>query len=123
MQRASLQADGHALYVCRLEPTCKGHRYAPCYQAGQPVGALLICRASYEACRRAAGGQQPFHVLVTGHSLGAGLAAIAAPYFALQWPGADVTSITFGASQHAAVDDCCGSPILVSHWLAYLRDS
>ena len=69
---------------------------APC----SPLNMRDVSIASQRCteCAVAAGGQQPFHVLVTGHSLGAGLAAIAAPYFALQWPGADVTSITFGAS-------------------------
>ena len=61
-----------------------------------PVPIFLSQGATHPA-----GGQQPFHVLVTGHSLGAGLAAVGAPYFALQWPGADVTCTTFGASHHS----------------------
>ncbi len=36
--------------------------------------------------------------MVTGHSLGAGLAAIGSTWFALQWPAADVTCINFGAA-------------------------
>ena len=32
----------------------------------------------------------------TGHSLGAGLASVGGPWFALQWPGADVNIVTFG---------------------------
>ena len=37
-----------------------------------------------------AGNQQPVRVVVTGHSLGAALASIFAPWAALQWPAADV---------------------------------
>ena len=31
-----------------------------------------------------------------GHSLGAGVASLAAPWAALQWPGADIRCVTFG---------------------------
>ena len=34
--------------------------------------------------------------MAAGHSLGAGVASLAAPWAALQWPGADVRCVTFG---------------------------
>ena len=35
-------------------------------------------------------------MIITGHSLGAGVATVGAPWFALQWPDADIVSVTFG---------------------------
>ena len=49
-------------------------------------------------CGLLTGGLDPFHVTVTGHSLGGAVAAISASWFALQYPGADVTCITFGTA-------------------------
>ncbi len=34
--------------------------------------------------------------LAAGHSLGAGVASLAAPWAALQWPGADIRCVTIG---------------------------
>ena len=34
--------------------------------------------------------------MIAGHSLGAGVASLAAPWAALQWPSADVRCVTFG---------------------------
>ncbi|KAL3157193.1 hypothetical protein ABBQ38_001432 [Trebouxia sp. C0009 RCD-2024] len=42
------------------------------------------------------GGVPPSLVIVTGHSLGAGVASLAAPWAALQWPSADIRCVTFG---------------------------
>ncbi|DBA68386.1 TPA: hypothetical protein ACH3X2_013690 [Trebouxia sp. C0005] len=42
------------------------------------------------------GGVTPSLVIITGHSLGAGVASLAAPWAALQWPGADIRCVTFG---------------------------
>nr|QOL01215.1 putative extracellular protein TR9_023 [Trebouxia lynnae] len=42
------------------------------------------------------GGVPPSLVIVTGHSLGAGVASLAAPWAALQWPGADIRCVTIG---------------------------
>lgn len=41
-------------------------------------------------------GITPTLVIITGHSLGAGVASLAAPWAALQWPGADIRCVTFG---------------------------
>ncbi len=46
---------------------------------------LLVCPAG-DLC----------HDSHAGHSLGAGVASLAAPWAALQWPGADIRCVTFG---------------------------
>ena len=39
---------------------------------------------------------ETFVMMGIGHSLGAGVASLAAPWAALQWPGADIRCVTFG---------------------------
>lgn len=45
----------------------------------------------------AGGNTQPSRVLVSGHSLGGGVALIAGAWAALQWPAADVQVVTLGS--------------------------
>ncbi|KAK9814498.1 hypothetical protein WJX72_006818 [[Myrmecia] bisecta] len=49
------------------------------------------------------GGALPAHVIVTGHSLGGGLATLGAVWATLQWPEADITSVILGAPQSGNV--------------------
>ena len=51
-----------------------------------------------------------------GHSLGAGVASLAAPWAALQWPGADIRCVTFGnpkPGNQAYSDVSCHLPSLL----------
>ena len=50
-----------------------------------------------------AGGEAPRRVLCCGYCSGGALAAIAAPWAALAYPGADVRCISFGAPRYYIV--------------------
>ncbi|KAK9829748.1 hypothetical protein WJX72_007656 [[Myrmecia] bisecta] len=49
-------------------------------------------------------GAAPAHILVTGHSLGGGLATLGAVWAAFVWPEADVTCVTLGSPMTGNLD-------------------
>ncbi len=75
-----------------------------------PAPVLLVCRklvisklklrqAKILTCQRPISQMSCWRPLFdghAGHSLGAGVASLAAPWAALQWPGADIRCVTFG---------------------------
>ncbi len=63
-----------------------------------PDDPILTAHSSAEDAGGLAGGPvSPTRVIVSGHSLGGGVAAIAGPWAALTWPAADVRVVDFGA--------------------------
>ena len=76
---------------------------------------LQVC--PYFACLSCFGRLLDGHV---GHSLGAGVASLAAPWAALQWPGADIRCVTFGnpkPGNQAYSDVSCHLPSPLLPWV------